>query len=273
MQGKGESPVIIDTHAHLDQLEDLDGALENASLSGVTGIMAVSMDLPSCRRNLEIRRSRSSSLNSGGQHPFIYLGMGMHPSEADRDESEGCLSLIRSQRSELTAIGEIGLDFWYKDVRRNEEKKQDQRQVFRLFLEVSVELDLPAVIHSRGAWRECFETAKDIGVRKAVFHWYSGPLDVLRDILAQGYYVSATPSLAYSLHLREAINHTPIERTLIETDSPVHYKDPQTGEGFQAQPGDILRALKIYAQFKGLEERDALEQLNRNAREFFRIKD
>lgn len=256
---------IIDTHAHLDQLDDLDGALENASRAGVVGVVAVSMDLDSCRRNLEIRRTR--------QHPLIYLGMGMHPSEADKEEAQGCLSLIHENRGVLTAIGEIGLDLWYKDVRKNEAKKEEQRRVFRLFLEAARDLSLPAVVHSRGAWRECLEMVKDAGVKKAVFHWYSGPEDVLDDLLAHGYYVSATPSLAYSPQSRAALGRAPVERTLIETDCPVYYKDPQTGEGFQAQPADVVRTLKIYAQLKGLEERDALERLNRNAKEFFGIKD
>ncbi|OGX37078.1 MAG: hypothetical protein A3D87_05980 [Omnitrophica WOR_2 bacterium RIFCSPHIGHO2_02_FULL_50_17] len=256
---------IIDTHAHLDQLDHLDEDLHNAVQAGVVGVVAVSIGLDSCRRNLEIRRTR--------QHPLIYVGMGVHPSEADKEEAQECLSLIHENRDALTAIGEIGLDFWYKNVRKNEEKKQEQRRVFRLFLEAARDLSVPAVVHSRGAWQECFETVKDVGVKKAVFHWYSGPVDVLDDLLAEGYYVSASPSLAYSPQSRAAMERAPIERTLIETDCPVYYKDPQTGEGFQAQPRDVVRTLKIYAQLKGLEEKDALERLNRNAKEFFGIKD
>ena len=73
------------------------------------------------------------------------------------------------------------------------------------------------MIHSRGVWRECLETTQSAGVRKAVFHWYSGPVDVLNDIVKQGYFVSTTPSVAYSPQSREAIASAPIEQTLIET--------------------------------------------------------
>ncbi len=254
---------IIDTHAHLDHLENLDQALNNAVEAGVEAIVAVSMDLNSCRKNLEIKKKT--------RRPRIALGMGMHPSEANRQDVDACLALIRTNASELSAVGEIGLDFWYKWVRKDDAKKSEQREVFRAFLEVARELDLPAVIHSRGVWRECLETAQSAGVRKAVFHWYSGPVDVLNDIIKAGYFVSTTPSVAYSPQSREAIAGAPIEQTLIETDCPVHYKDPETREEFQAQPRDVVRTLKAYCALKQIDEDKALVTLNKNARKFFGI--
>lgn len=254
---------IIDTHAHLDHLENLDQALKNAVEAGVEAIVAVSMDFNSCRKNLEIKKKT--------RQPRIALGMGMHPSEANRQDVGACLDLIRANAKELSAVGEIGLDFWYKWVRKDEAKKSEQREVFRAFLELAKELDLPAVIHSRGAWRECLETAQSVGVRKAVFHWYSGPVDVLSDIIKAGYFVSTTPSVAYSPQSREAITNAPIEQTLIETDCPVHFKDPETAEEYHAQPRDVARTLKAYCALKQIDEDKALAILNKNAREFFGI--
>jgi TatD DNase family protein len=262
---------IIDTHAHLDQLEELDRALEDAYKTGVEGIVAVSIDLESCRKNLEIKKTKLQ--------PKIYLAMGMHPSEVNLNELDDCIQLIREHVSELTAIGEIGLDFWYKWVRKNKEKKDEQREVFRTFLQLAKEIGLPAVIHSRGAWRECLETAKEAGVKSAVFHWYSGPVDVLEDILTAGYYVSSTPSLFYSPQSREAISHAPIERILIETDCPVFYraaapeagKNQQAEEGFQAEPKDVFKTLKAYCALMMTEEQNSLDIFNQNAKEFFKI--
>lgn len=254
---------LIDTHAHLDHLENLDQALKNAVAAGVEAIVAVSMDLNSCRKNLEIKKKI--------RQPRIALGMGMHPAEANRQDVGACLELIRANAKELSAVGEVGLDFWYKWVRKDEAKKSEQREVFRAFLEVAKELDLPAVIHSRGVWRECFETTKSVGVRKAVFHWYSGPVDVLSDIIKAGYFVSTTPSVAYSPQSREAITNAPIEQTLIETDCPVHFKDPEIEEEYQAEPRDVARTLKAYCALKQMDEGKALAVLNKNAREFFGI--
>jgi TatD DNase family protein len=252
---------MIDTHAHIDHLENPQAALERALEAGVGDIIAVSMNLPSCRKNLEIKNAV--------RQPQLHLAFGEHPSDVNPDETGECLEFIKANREHLTAIGEIGLDFWYKWVRKDKEKHQQQREAFRKYLELARELDLPVVIHSRGTWKECLETTQGIGIQRAVFHWYSGPVDVLKKILEAGYYVSTTPSLAYSPQSREAIGYAPIEQTLIETDCPVSYKDGETA--FQAEPKDVFRTLKIYSEFKKVAEEKAAEILNGNARRLFGI--
>ncbi|MBN1869690.1 MAG: TatD family hydrolase [Candidatus Omnitrophica bacterium] len=261
---------LIDTHAHLDQIENLDRVLEAADQEGVESIVTVSVDLASCRKNLDIKKAAKA--------PHIYLALGMHPSDIDLEDLDACVELIRKEKSELVAIGEIGLDFWYQWVRKDSEKKDAQRKVFRTFLSLAKELDLPAIVHSRGTWRESFEMVRQIGLRKCEFHWYSGPLDVLKDILDGGYYISASPSLAYSPPSREAVHYAPMDRVMMETDSPVFYRMPDGGkekeadEGFLAEPKDVFRTLKAYCQLKNVGEIDASEILNRNAREFFHLK-
>lgn len=258
---------IIDTHAHLDHIENLDEALSNAAGAGVEAIVTVSVNAASCRKNLEIKKSK--------RQPKIHLAMGMHPSDADPAQVGECVELIRAHKSDLAAIGEIGLDFWYKWARRDREKKDAQRRVFRMLLETAKEMELPAIVHTRGTWRECLDTVKGVGLTKAEFHWYSGPIDVLKDILDGGYYISAAPSLAYSPQSREAIRYAPVDRTMIETDSPVYYHVPSeagaSGEngGFVAEPRDVFRTLKAYCALKNLDEESTLAILNRNAREFF----
>lgn len=253
----------FDTHAHLDHLENLESALKSADEAGVKAIVAMSMNLDSCRRCLEIKRATSV--------PKIYLGMGMHPSDANPADVPAIKDLARQHRDELTVVGEIGLDFWYKWVRKDQVKKQEQRDVYRSLLELAMELELPPVIHSRGVWRECFETARDIGLKKAEFHWYSGPIDVLKDILDAGYVISTSPSVAYSEQSREAVAYAPLEQLLIETDCPVYYRNKETGDGFQAEPKDVFRTLKAVCDLKKIDPKLAVRQLNKNAKEFFGI--
>lgn len=255
---------LIDTHAHLDHIEDLEGAFTRADEAGVGRIVAVSIDLPSSRKNLEIKKDHLT--------PGISLAMGMHPSDIALDDLDELADLIRGERRHLSAVGEIGLDFWCKWVRKDDEKKAAQRKVFRALLELAAELDLPAVVHSRGTWRECLETVKAVGLAKVEFHWYSGPVDVLKGILDSGYVISASPSLAYSTPSKEAIRYAPIEQVMIETDSPVFYRDrsPDTGdEGFLSEPKDIFRTLKAYCTLMSVDEHRALEIFNRNAENFF----
>lgn len=262
---------IIDTHAHLDHVENLDEALCNAAQAGVEAVVTVSVNAASCRKNLEIKKSVKK--------PKIHLAMGMHPSDADPLRVSECVELIRAHKGELVAIGEIGLDFWYKWVRKDQEKKDAQRRVFRTLLETAGELGLPAVVHTRGTWRECLDMVKGTGLTKAEFHWYSGPLDVLKDILNSGYYISAAPSLAYSPQSREAISYAPLDRAMIETDSPVFYHGPTAGDGqeenggFMAEPKDVFRTLRAYCALKNLDEENTLEILNHNARQFFGLVD
>src|SRR3989338_5240425 len=108
-----------DTHAHLDQLENLESALNNATAAGVKGIVAISMDYASCENLLKIKQSY--------KEPRIYIAMGMHPSQVNLDNLQKTGELIRNNRHQLHAIGEIGLDFWYKWVRKDEQKKEEQR--------------------------------------------------------------------------------------------------------------------------------------------------
>ncbi len=251
----------IDCHAHLDQLEDLDSALAQARDAGVTGIMAVGVDLASNRRNLDIVRL-------GADIP-IRLGLGLHPGEIVSDQIEETITHIRDNISSAQAVGEIGLDFWYKWVRKDQARKDEQREVFRRQVEIARDRDLPVIIHSRGAWAQCLEIVRAAGVNKGVFHWYSGPVDVMQEILEQGFYVSCTPSVAYSPEARKAMAAAPMERTLIETDCPVYFKNRETGEGFRASPASVLKTLELYAGLKGIPPQDAAGILNQNARDLF----
>ena len=253
---------IIDTHAHLDQVADIAGVLNEAWIAGVESILAVGEDLLSNKRNLEISRIFSQ--------PRVFVGLGLHPGKIETSPIDECLDFMTEHIDEAKAVGETGLDYWYPSVRKDETKKEEQRSVFLRQLTLARDHHLPAVIHSRGAWRDCLEMAKSQRITKAVFHWYSGPLDVLQDILAAGYFVSASPSLAYSPQAKAAMVHAPIERTLIETDCPVFYRFPD-GNKWAARPRDVWKTLQFYAELKNIPADDAVEVLNDNARKFFAL--
>jgi TatD DNase family protein len=254
---------VIDTHAHLDQISDIDGVLTNARESGVVAIVAVSEDIESSQKNWHISQNYTN--------PRIHVAMGMHPSEVDLNALASSEKMIHEHKDSIKAIGEIGLDYWYKWVRKDQEKKQAQRDAYRFFLQIAKDLDLPAVIHSRGAWSDCFEIARSMKIKKAIFHWYSGPQDVLEQVLDEGYYISATPSLQYSPEAQKAVRQAPIDRLLIETDTPVYYRNRQTNEGFQAQPRDVLKTLDLVCGIKKIDPLKAAQQCNQNASQIFNI--
>jgi TatD DNase family protein len=106
---------------------------------------------------------------------------------------------------------------------------------------------------------------KEKEIKKAVFHWYSGPLDVLDDILAMGYFISATPALIYSPPHQKAILRTPLERILLETDAPVSY------QGKESRPKDVRISMETVAWLKGLDSLVVSEQTTLNASRFFQV--
>jgi TatD DNase family protein len=252
---------LIDTHAHLDSINDIDAALERAHAAGVSAVVAVGENLEANKKNLELSRRITQ--------PRIILALGIHPGRIMPERLEEEFAFIEQHIAEAKAIGEIGLDFWYKDVRKDAEKKAQQRLVYQRLLTLAREHHLPALIHTRGAWREALEMVQAAGVQKAVFHWYSGPVDVLEDILKAGYFISAAPSVAYSPESRRALAAAPVEQTLIETDSPVYYK--QCDGGFQAEPEDVFRTLKHYAALKGRQEQELADILNKNTSKVFAV--
>lgn len=255
---------MIDTHAHIDHIEDYPAALKEAREAGVEDIIAVSVDGASIKKNIAIQRECSA--------PRIHLAFGIHPGNIQPDEIKETLKFIEDNISLAKAVGEIGLDFWYKWARKDDAVKAAQREVFARQLMIARKHGLPVIVHTRGTWRECLQTTRLAGIEKALFHWYSGPVDVLEEILAAGYFVSASPSLAYSPQSREAISHAPLERTLIETDSPVFYRyRPDSDEGFQAAPKDVVRTLEAYCSLKNLDPAGTRKILNQNAKDFFNL--
>ncbi len=272
---------IIDTHAHIDQLEDFPGAMARAYEAGVSDIVAVSVDLDSMKKLLDKTPSGLQPLSPNEaignicsdigpyQSPKIHVALGVHPGKVQPETQQLAFDFMRANIKHARAIGETGLDYWYKWVRKDEMERQKQKDSFAFHLGLAREFDLPIVIHSRGAWRDCLSMARAAGVKRALFHWYSGPVDILDQILDAGFYVSTCPSVAYSPESRRAMAHAPIERILVETDSPVNYKEGETS--FMAEPKDVIRTWKALAELKNLDEQKTLAAVNSNAKSFFGI--
>jgi len=252
---------IIDTHAHIDQIENWPAALERAKAAHLSDIVAVSVDLPSMRKVLDL--AKSSTLIK------IHPALGVHPGHVSKGAGQEAFDFMRENITSAVAIGETGLDYWYKWVRDNQEERTKQKDSFIKHLDIAREFDLPIIIHSRGAWKDCLSLTLEAKVKRALFHWYSGPLDILQGILEAGFYVSTSPSVAYSPQSQAAMLAADLGRILIETDSPVTYKDGQTS--FMSEPKDVVRTLQALSRLKQVDEEQLLSQVNHNAKNFFRI--
>jgi len=250
---------LIDTHAHLDEIEDAEAVLNEAKAAGVVGIIAVGQGLASNQKTIEIAR----------RYPgLVFPAMGLHPWSLGTEDIDRCLEFIDNHGGDAVAIGEIGLDY-HKRVRAVADKDR-QQAVFRELLKIAVRHDRPALIHSRYAWRDALSLVEEAGATKAVFHWYTGTSSVLREIIERGYYVSATPAVEYHEEHRRAVREAPLNQLLLETDCPVVYGRGGAGE-FTSQPADVVRSLKEAALLKGLPEKELARATTANAVRLFAL--
>jgi TatD DNase family protein len=241
---------LVDGHAHLDELGDLDNALQEARAAGVKTIIGVGSDRESNRKILAIAEA-----NPG----FVFPALGYHPWRMKEEEAEENLAFIRDRIEECVALGEIGLDYKVKV------KKDFQWKILGEILRIALKHERPVIIHCRYSHKRTLEMVMDEGIKRAVFHWYSGPIALLEKIVEQGYFISATPALAYSPPHQEAIRRAPLERILLETDSPVSY------QGKEARPKDVRATLKEVARLKGLDPLAVSEWTTKNASQLFQI--
>ena len=251
---------LIDTHAHLDELKNLDLVLEEAKKAGIIAIVAVGSNYQSNIKTLEISQKHSR---------FVYPALGLHPWELGNlgtFEIDDNLRFIEQNIASAVAVGEIGLDYDKRVLKVA--SKELQKEVLGRLLDIARKSAKPAVIHSRYAWKDALNLIQDVGIDKAVFHWFTGFSSVLKGIIDGGYFVSATPATEYHEEHRRAVKEAPLQRLLLETDCPVTYG---RAARYESRPADVLRDLKSVSQLKGIDEATIAEQTTSNAINFFSL--
>ncbi len=221
-----------------------------AQEAGVRAIVGVGTDLASNEKILDL----------ASRYPqVVYPALGLHPWELHSHDLEANLALIQRELSHCLAMGEIGLDFAL-------ETPQDyQKEILKRLLAIAVQEGKPVLLHARRAWAAVLDLIQTFRVKQAVFHWYSGPIEVLRSLLEMGYYISATPAAAYSPRHREAIQVAPLDRLLLETDAPEVY------QGSPSEPKDLVKTLLSVSRLMGMEEEKIANRTFQNAQNFFQL--
>ncbi len=244
---------MIDTHAHLDALDDPDAVVARAREAGVTRILTVGTDLPGCRRALELSE----------RHDGVSAILGIHPHESG-NAGEADLEELRRLHAHprAVAVGEIGLD-WFRDYAPPEA----QRRLFAAQLELAGELGKPVVIHTRAADDDTRAALLGFG-GTVVLHCFSSP-HLLPTALERGWYVSFAGNASFpkATDLRLAATQVPAERILAETDSP--YLAPQPVRGRTNEPAYVMHTLAALAAARGEEPAELAARIDRNAAECF----
>jgi TatD DNase family protein len=172
------------------------------------------------------------------------------------------VSFIRAHRDRLVGIGEVGLDHW---VVKEAEEWEIQEQTFVKFIALSKELDLPLNVHSRSAGRHTVRFLQEQGAQKVLMHAFDGKASAAMEGIEAGYYFSIPPSVVRSQQKQKLIRHLPLDRLLLETDSPVLGPDPAC----RNEPKNVVISCQAIALAKDVSVEEVARVTSENARRLF----
>lgn len=246
----------VDTHCHLF-LMDLEPqrVLEDARRVGVGTLICAGIDPESSRTSVELAESFRGVFATAGMHPHTASAM-------DAAAGAGIEELLSNPRT--VAVGETGLDFF-----RMLSPREDQEANLRLHVAMAREADLPLVVHVRDAWPEILRLLDEGSAERVVLHCFSGDAATARECAARGYHLSFAANVTYpkNEHLREAAGAVPLDRILLETDSP--YLAPQRIRGSDNTPANVLAVLDVIASVRGERSEVVCDATTANARAAF----
>lgn len=254
--------MLFDTHAHYDDGRfdsDREQLLRSLPENGVGLALVPGCDLVSSR----------SAVQLAGQYPHIYAAVGLHPENLEGLTLDA-LSAIEQMAKEpkVQAIGEIGLDYYWE---KDGGKRAIQQQFFRAQLELAKKLDMPVIVHDRDAHGDCLAMAKQFPGIRGVFHCYSGSAEMARELVALGWHISFTGVITFKNARRalEVIAELPMERILIETDSP--YMAPEPYRGRRNSSLYVYRMAEQIAQVKHMTFEQVADITTQNGKRLFGI--
>ena len=255
---------LFDSHCHLNDkrlLEEVEAVLNDAFQAGVSRIIVIGWDLPSSKKAIEIARN----------HPGVYAAVGFHPENLDDISDEALKEIERlAHEDKVVAIGEIGLDYhWFKE----EEHRVKQKEWFIKQIELANRVGLPISVHGRESSGDILEILKNHRpVRGGVMHCYSGSVETMKEMLKLGMYFGFDGPITYknAVTPKECIRECPLDRLLIETDSP--YLPPVPHRGETNHPKYIPLIAKAMAEIKGMDEAELAKNLGKNFEALFPVK-
>ena len=253
--------MLVDSHCHLnfpDFVEDLDAVVERAQAQGV-GVMQTI-----CTKMHEF----DGILAIAEFYPHIYCSVGVHPHEVAKEPMVTVEQLLsKTQHHKVIGIGETGLDFYYEHSPRKE-----QEESFRRHIEVCRETKLPLIVHTRDADDDTIRIMQDEmkkGEYPGLIHCFSSGQRMADAALEMGFYISVSGIATFkkAQELRDVLKTVPLERMLVETDSP--YLAPMPHRGKRNEPSYVVNTNKVLAELKEVEEAECAEVTTNNFFELF----
>lgn len=252
--------MYFDTHTHLDDArfdEDREAVLKHVKASGVSLAVNIGADMESSR----------SSVTLATEHDFIYAAVGVHPHDVE-EMTEADIDALRelAKHKKVVAIGEIGLDYYYDNSPR-----EAQRAWFLRQIELAKELDLPYIVHDRDAHADCLDIIKKSGYFRGVMHCYSGSVEMMEELVKLGFYISFAGPVTFKNAKvpKEVAKKVPLDRLLIETDSP--YLAPEPHRGKRNDSSMVAFVCREIASLRQMREEELAKLTLENGKRFFGI--
>lgn len=252
--------MIFESHAHYDDEafdDDREELLASLRGHGIDQVLNVGASLESCRITLQLM----------DKYPFVYGAMGVHPGETGELDEES-LAWLKEQcaADKVVAVGEIGLDYHWKEPEISVQKLWFERQ-----LELAREVRLPVIIHSREAARDTLDMMQALHAEEmgGVIHCFSYTQEIAREYLQMGYYfgIGGVITFQNARKLKEAVQYIPLDRILLETDSP--YLAPEPNRGKRNSSLNLPFIAQEIAALKGISYDEVVETTSRNAETLF----
>ena len=253
--------MLVDSHAHVDDERfdaDREEVVARASAAGVSLIINVGADMASSARSVAL----------AGKYPGIYAAVGMHPHDAKDMQETDYIQLEQwTKQPKVVAIGEIGLDYHY-----DLSPRPMQKEVFLRQLDLARKTGKPFIIHEREAHLDMFEIIKSAARGlNGVFHCFSGSVETAREYLNMGFYISVAGPVTFSKSgkTKEVAKFVPLDRLLVETDSP--YLTPQPFRGRRNEPAYVRLVAEEIANLRNLSLEELAAATTANVRRLFNI--
>ena len=258
--------MFIDSHCHLDFPEfstRLPEVLENMRSAKVSHALCVSVDLPDFPNVLRLAQ----------EHTNLYASVGVHPDYEDTPEPTfDFLVETANKHHKIVAIGETGLDY-YRMGDRSYDSMEWQRERFRTHIRAAIAAKKPLIIHTRSASEDTIKILKEEGAHAigGVMHCFTESLDVALKAMEMGFYISFSGIVTFksAKDLQETCKQVPLERMLIETDSP--YLAPIPYRGKTNEPAWVANVGEFIANLKGISIEDLANQTSKNFYQCFQI--
>jgi len=248
--------MLIDSHCHLDLIPDYVISLRDAETVGVKHVLCPGVALADAMRVLAIAQKYANVSAAIGSHPTEEIDLFITVEQIKNLAANQC----------VVGIGETGLDYYVRGGEITAEYKEQQKQKFRVHIQVALELKKPLIIHSRDAALETLQIIEEVGASQVggVFHCFTYDWNVAKRVLDLGFYLGISGIVTFkNAHiLQEVVVKAPLEKILLETDAPFLAPDPYRGKS--NEPKYLIYIARQVAKLKGISEEAVAKQTTEN---------